>query len=191
MNKNAVMLVMPADHYVDDKRGEIKNLKRGIEFVIDNDEAIVVIGVRPECASSEYGYVKIVKSAAIAKAERFFEKPDIKTARRYYASGAYLWNSGIFIFKARTFMTSLQRYAPKIFSESAHENISKSYERMPDISIDYAVMEKADNIYCLKGSYGWSDIGSFQALERVLNRESRTFVKRGGKIVKIHPAPSK
>lgn len=184
-DKDAVMLVLPADHHVPDRGGERRALKKGIDFVANNDNVIAVIGLKPRSASTEYGYIEAANRGEIAKVEHFAEKPDLKIAVKYIAGGRHLWNAGIFIFKAKTLIEALKKYAPKIFQALKIGNIDKSYQKMPDISIDYAIIEKADNIYCVKSSYEWSDIGSFDALEKALKRESRRFVKKDGKITKI------
>ncbi len=184
-DEDAAVLVLPTDQYVPDPDRQLKAIRKGIDFVIDNDDVIVVIGLKSKHASTEYGYIKAAKPGSIAKVESFAEKPDRKTAIRYLTGGGYLWNSGIFIFKARTILSAIRKYAPKIYEELKNKSIERAYKNMPDISIDHAVMEKADNIYCVKGSYEWSDLGSYDTLEKVLKRESRSFIKKDGKIVKI------
>ncbi|MBU0606192.1 MAG: mannose-1-phosphate guanylyltransferase [Candidatus Omnitrophica bacterium] len=184
-DEDAVAVIMPTDQYVPDSDRQLKAIKKGIDFVIDNDDVIVVIGLKPKHASTEYGYIRIAKPGMTVKVDSFTEKPDLKTAIRYLSGGRHLWNSGIFIFKARTIISAIRKYAPKIYKELSNENINASYGNMPNVSIDYAVMEKADNIYCVKGSYEWNDLGSFDALEKVLKIESRSFIKKDGKIVKI------
>ncbi len=184
-DEDAAVVVLPTDQYVPDTDRQLKAIKRGIDFVIDNDDVIVVIGLKPKSASTEYGYIKTAKPGPAVKIESFTEKPGLKAAMKYLACGRYLWNSGIFIFKARTILSAIRKYAPKIYKGLSNKSINASYGNMPDISIDYAVMEKADNVYCVKGSYEWSDLGSFDALEKVLKRESRSFIKKDGKIVKI------
>jgi mannose-1-phosphate guanylyltransferase len=184
-DEDAAVVVLPTDQYVPDTDRQLKAIKKGIDFVVDNDDVIVVIGLKPKSASTEYGYIKTVKPGSTVKVDSFTEKPDMKTAIKYLTRGRYLWNSGIFIFKARTILSAIRRYAPRIYKELSNNSINASYGNMPDISIDYAVMERADNIYCVKGSYEWSDLGSFEALEKVLKRESRGFIKKAGKIVKI------
>lgn len=184
-DESAIVVVLPTDQYVPRLNRQLKAIKKGIDFVIDNDDVIVVIGLKPKHASTEYGYIRTAKRGTTVKVNSFTEKPDLRTAKRYLADGRHLWNSGIFIFKARTILSAIRKYAPKIYGELNRKSTGASYKNMPDISIDYAVMEKADNIYCVKGSYEWSDLGSFEALEKVLKRESRSFIKRDGKIIKI------
>lgn len=188
--EDAVMLVLPTDHYVPDENKELAAIEKGIDFVKNNSKTIAVVGIKPKYASTEFGYIEVAwprrtKSAGVVKAGRFTEKPDLKAAMKYIAGGRHLWNVGIFIFRVSTFLEALRRHAPRIFRGLKCKDIAGSYENMPDISIDCAVMEKSDNIYCVKGSYDWSDIGNFGELEKVLNRESRRFVKKDGKIIKI------
>lgn len=184
-DEDAVMLVLPADHYVPDRAGELKSLKKGIDFVANNGDVIAVVGLKPRSASTEYGYIEAAGPGKIAKVKRFTEKPDRELAARYVAGGKHLWNAGIFILKVKTLIEAFKRYAPNILEVLKSESIDESYRKMPDISMDYAIIEKADNIYCVKSSYEWSDLGSFDSLEKALKRESRRFVKIGGKIVKI------
>ena len=185
LDRNAVMVVIPADHYVPDAAKETVSLGLAVDFLKRIGDAIVTIGIEPYRPCTEYGYIKVSKPGLVVKADRFVEKPDIDTAMRYIASGNYLWNSGIFILKVKTLLASLKRYAPAIFTAINHPDPSKGYDGMPEISLDYAIMEKARNMYCVKGRYGWSDVGSFDMLEKVLKAESRHFIKKCGKIIKI------
>ncbi|MFH1189970.1 MAG: mannose-1-phosphate guanylyltransferase [Candidatus Omnitrophota bacterium] len=184
-DEDAVMVVLPADQYVPDAGSRIRAIRKGIDFIIGNGDAIVAIGLKPEHASTEYGYIKTAGPGPVAKVESFTEKPDRRTAERYVTRGRHLWNSGIFIFRAGTILSAIGRYAPKIHKALGEKDIGRSYKNMPDISIDYAVIEKADNVYCVKGSYRASDLGSFDAVEKALERESRSYIRRDGKIVKI------
>jgi mannose-1-phosphate guanylyltransferase len=184
-DEDAVMIVLPTDQYVPDPDRRLKAIRKGIDFVVNKDNVIVVIGLKPTHASTGYGYIKATRPGRIAKVEKFTEKPGLKTAGRYLADGRYLWNSGIFIFKAKTILSAVRIHAPKIYERLKDKSMVRSYNKMPNISIDYAVMEKADNIYYVKGSYEFCDLGSFDALEKVLKRESRSYIKRDGKIVKI------
>jgi len=184
----AILVVLPADHYVTRMKDYIKTLTRGIEFAKDN-EAVIVIGISPESPSTEYGYIRIhrrVKGDGAYKVEKFTEKPDIKTAKGYINNGNYLWNSGVFIFRASVMLELIKLYAPRINSVLADKaGAEKAYQKFPDISLDYSIIEKAHNVYCVKGDYGWKDVGSFESLKEVLKRESRRFIEKDGKVVKI------
>lgn len=185
---DAVLVVLPADHYVTRVNDYLKVLRDGIDFARDN-EAVIAIGINPKSPSTEYGYIRVhtrVRGQKAYKVEKFTEKPDPKTAKGYIKSGHYLWNSGIFIFRASVMLKLIKLYAPRIDSVLASKTgAAKLYKRFPDISLDYSIMEKAHNVYCVKGNYGWKDIGSFDSLKSVLRRESRRFIEKDGKVVKI------
>jgi mannose-1-phosphate guanylyltransferase len=210
IDPDAIVAVMPTDHYIRDEAAQARCAKAAHEFMRGHPEAILVFGMRPTFASTQYGYVKIRnrsghssgmpdhpaalareagikrRSTQVVKVEAFVEKPDGPTAKRYVESGAFLWNSGAFVFTSRGFLGALKKHANDIWRcLKTVDRKGRGYERMPDISLDYAIMEKAKNIYCMKGSYGWSDVGSFAALRKVLRRESRKFAEAGGKIMKI------
>ena len=187
-NSGAVLVVLPADHYVTCIKDYLDVLRHGINFAKEN-EAVVSIGIDPKSPSTEYGYIRIhckTKREKVCKVEKFTEKPDFKTAKGYMKSGHYLWNSGIFIFKASVMLKLVKLYAPEINSVLAEKGgPAKVYHKFPDISLDYSIMEKAHNVYCVKGDYGWKDIGGFDSLKAVLRRESRCFIEKGGKVVEI------
>lgn len=180
-----VLVVLPSDQYITDERKYLRAIKTGAAFAAKTG-FLIVLGLRPPYPATGFGYIKIrsknakLKAQSIYKAERFTEKPDLNTAKRFLKDGGYLWNAGIFIFRVSALLKAVKRFAPEIF-----KGINKSYRGLPDISIDYAVMEKADNIYCVKGAYGWQDIGSFDSLRKVLKKEGRRFVERKGKVIKI------
>ena len=114
------------------------------------------------------------------------EKPDIETAKKFVEDGSYLWNTGTFIFKAVTFLGAIRRLAKGIYGPMKDiRKIEEKYDMLPNISVDYAIMEKAYEIYCVKGSYKWEDIGSFDSLKKVLKAEGRRFLERDGKVTKI------
>jgi len=195
MDHDAIMVVLPADQYIKDEIDEgryLDSIKRGLDFIETNDNAILVLGLRPTFPSTQFGYIKTrdkrqeTRDKNIYKVERFVEKPGLATARKYVESKKYLWNTGTFIFKADVILRTIKRFAPKIYNGlKGHGNLSTSYKRLPDISIDYAVMEKAGNIFCVKGEYRWQDMGSFDSLKIILRGESRRFVESGDKILKI------
>lgn len=192
----ALMVVVSTDQYIKDGRGYLAAIRRGIDFVKANAGAIVTIGVRPDFPSTQFGYIR-TKGAPLTgktgsrdmyKAEKFVEKPGSALAKKYLADGRYLWNSGIFIFTAAAIISEMERCAPVVaraFNDS--NGLKKIYEKAPDISIDYAVMEKSKNVYCVKGDYRWQDMGSFDSLRVILKREGRGFIEKDGKITKILP----
>jgi len=186
--KNAVMVVIPADQYIVDEKKYLDAIKKGMAFAANND-SLVALALRPTFPSTGFGYIKVrSKLKDVYKAARFVEKPSLSTANRFVRDPRYLWNAGAFVFSANSILKAIREFAPDIFSllvQIDSGNINKLYKKFPDISVDYAVMERSDNIYCVKGDYRWRDIGSFEALKEVLGLESVDFIEKGGKVVKI------
>ena len=195
---NAIMVIIPADQYILDEKKYLDAIKRGAAFARDND-SLVLLALRPAFASTGFGYVKVAKSQFkvqgsrfkgkdIYKVKKFVEKPNLETARRFIKDGRFFWNAGAFIFSANSLLRAMAKFAPDIFSlimQLDGERNGRVYRKFPDISIDYALMERADNIYCVKGGYRWRDVGSFEALRDVLRMESRDFTEKNGKITRI------
>jgi len=184
-----VMVIVPTDQYIIDESSYFDTIKIGVEFAAEND-ALVVLGVKPRFPSTQFGYIKIDEPEHrvqnVFKVTKFTEKPDSKVAWRYFNDRQYLWNTGAFVFRASAILNAMKRYAPKVYNAvQGLERIGSGYKTAPDISIDYAVLEKADNIYCVRGTYAWQDMGSFKSITDILKRESRDFVMRGEKVVKI------
>lgn len=196
---DTIMIVLPADHYIGNERVYLNTIERGIDFVDRNPNALVTIGLMPIFPATGYGYIKVEgrppylkpcraggSKGKIYKVAGFVEKPDIKTAEKFLKDGTYLWNTGTFIFKAATFLDAIRTFASDIYGGLKDlRKIDERYEMLPNISVDYAIMEKANNIYCIKGSYLWEDIGSFDSLKKVLSIEGKRFVEKDGKVVKI------
>ena len=181
-----IMVVTPADQYIIETAKYLESIKKGIKFVRKNIDTVVILGARPTYPATGYGYVKLdvknKKPKTIMKVEKFVEKPDIGSAREYIANGNYLWNTGLFIFRSSTILSLIKRFKPEIYYGITGRC---SFSKLPDISIDYAVMEKSDNIYCVEGDYKWRDMGDFEGIMAVMNMEGRPFVSRAGKVVKI------
>ena len=173
----AVMLVMPADHLILDE-DSFQAAAREAEALARRGY-LVTFGVHPTHPETGYGYIRKGKGLANSngfEVAAFVEKPDLETARRYVASGEYDWNSGMFCFTAGTFLDALERFAPDV-AESASACIDamdlsarpleiprELFARCPSISVDYAVMENADNCAVVAGDFGWSDIGTWSAM---------------------------
>ena len=162
--EDAAVIVLPSDHLINDEN-EFRNvLQKGVDFVSKN-KAIITIGITPTEPNTGYGYIKLGKGESIYKVDGFKEKPQLEVAKQYLKDGGYVWNAGMFIFSIKTMDEAFQKYLPK-----QYEIISKDTSRFAEvesISIDYGVMEKADNIYCIPGDFGWDDVGSYLALERI------------------------
>ena len=188
IDPQAVTLVLSSDHMIGQKRSFLHTAKLAC-MLAKKEDVLVTIGIRPNRAAKEYGYLKIVQnskfkiqSKKIYKVEKFIEKPDIKMAKAYLQSKRYLWNSGIFAWKVTTILKSIKKYLPQIYSglqkiernrnKPQYKNcLNREYSRFKNISIDYAVLEKAGNIYTVAGDFPWKDLGSWNNLTLVRDRQ--------------------
>jgi len=191
-SKDAVMAVLPTDHYIREEGKYLESLRNGIRFLGTKKDALVTVGLKPTFPATGFGYIRVQTKSAGARpgtvyeVESFVEKPDERNALRFLRDERYLWNTGTFIFTADTILEAIRRLAPDIYSVlERHDDIVSAYAEFPDISIDYAVMERADTIYCVKGSYQWKDMGSLENLKEILRLESRDSVTQGKRLVKV------
>jgi mannose-1-phosphate guanylyltransferase / mannose-6-phosphate isomerase len=181
-----IIAVLSSDHYI----------KNGVEFNRILDEAstiaekghIVTLGIIPDSPKTGYGYIKRSdkKIDGGYKVEKYVEKPDRKTAEQYVADGNYFWNAGIFIFKVSVLIDEIKKHAPLVYQayeaikNKRHDVNVEDFMLFPEISIDYAVMEKSDSLVVIPSDIGWSDIGSFQTLYDILPKdENENSVKAG------------
>lgn len=175
---DAVMLVLPSDHLIGYENIYIKTLKKAVS-VAENGKNLVTIGITPTYPETGYGYINFGKECGDAyEVEKFVEKPDLPTAKKYLASGKYLWNSGMFVWKISSIMADLKAFMPEIYegalrigesfgSDDFEETLVKEFAAFTSESIDFGIMEKASDIYTLPGSFGWDDVGSWLAVERI------------------------
>lgn len=173
------ILMVPSDHLIKDSGVYKSNVMRGCELAEDNN--LVTYGISPSYPETGYGYIHARGEDVLA----FKEKPSFKTASDYINSGEYLWNSGMFCFKSKVFLNKLKEHSKDIFEASSEtyknrievsDNQFKTrYEDMikiPDISVDYAVMEKADNVKVVYGEFDWNDVGSFKSIFDIADKDS-------------------
>jgi mannose-1-phosphate guanylyltransferase len=160
---DAVIAVLPSDHFIRDEAEFARVLERAYAFA-GSDDYLVTLGIQPTEPNTAYGYLQLDGEIApgVIRLERFTEKPSKERAEAFLRAGNYAWNAGIFVWRASVFRRELERVAPEIARVTR-----ANYEEMPSISIDYALMEKAPRVAAIRGDFGWSDVGSFEALERV------------------------
>ena len=175
---DAMMLVLPSDHLIGYENIYIKTLKKAVT-VAEQGKNLVTIGITPTYPETGYGYINFGEESGDAYAvERFVEKPDLPTAKKYLASGKYLWNSGMFVWKISSVMANLKEFMPEIYegalrigesfgTDSFEETLVKEFTAFTSESIDFGIMEKASDIYTIPGSFGWDDVGSWLAVERI------------------------
>ena len=161
---DAKVIVLPSDHIIKDEIEFRRILKVATQFV-ENNESILTIGIKPTEPNDGYGYIKISDDQEISKVAEFKEKPTIEVAKQYVESGNYLWNAGMFIFTIKSIDNAFKKYM-----SNQHMLLTESldnFAKVESISIDYGIMEKADNDYCIKGDFAWDDVGSWNALKRI------------------------
>lgn len=169
-NPDAVMVACPADHMIDDGEEFRKTLSTALEYASTHDE-LITLGIMPTRPDANFGYIQVaggscaIQSGKPAKVKTFTEKPDREIAQAFIKSGEFLWNSGIFVWKASLILSEIRTYAPQIASlwqESS--DLDKIYADCPRVSIDYAVMEKTNRATVIPAHFKWADMGNWQSL---------------------------
>ncbi len=197
---DGIMCVMPSDHYI--KREDIytDTLKQAIDLA-DEKNCLVTIGIKPDYPSTGYGYIKshqAVNAGGGSKSyylvDEFVEKPEEKVAKEYLKEGCYSWNSGMFVWKVSVILEYFKRLLPDIYeclnlmgeamkTPLEEQVIADIYPQIPKISIDYGIMERADHVIMLEGSFGWNDIGSLDACEILYDPDEKGNVGVGKHIL--------
>jgi mannose-1-phosphate guanylyltransferase len=184
-----VVAVLPADHRMGDPaafRGALERAAR----VVEREDRVMTLGVVPRWAETGYGYLELEPASedngedGVRRVRRFVEKPSAENAERFLRSGNYLWNAGIFLFRGSTLLDIVARLQPELARgleeiAAAPDRLRELYGRLPSDSIDYAIMEKLDGIATIPLDCGWSDLGSWEALDEVLPRDERGNTGRG------------
>lgn len=182
----ARLLIMPSDHLVLDREAFAVSVKQASEAAAAG--RLVTFGIRPKYPETGYGYIEAEAGggAGVVPVKRFVEKPDHDTAVQYVKSGNFFWNSGMFCFSVRTMLEELERHAPQVLEAAraayracedagqgdALQVPAEEFARAESISIDYAVMEKSDRVSVLPVDFGWSDIGSWEAISGIMESDS-------------------
>lgn len=181
MGKKEPFLISSSDYLI----FEEAHFLRAIHFAeeIAKKDCLVLFGVKPTRPETGYGYIKVKKTddERLLKAERFVEKPSLKTAKKYLLSKAYVWNSGLFASNAKSFWQELKFHAPDIYElcRGSYAHLVENFSKMPNQSIDYAVMEKSKNISVIPLDCIWSDVGSWDSLYNTLDKDEDQNVKIG------------
>lgn len=186
LDPEAIIAIFPADHVIDNQQAFEQSLNIAIEAAKDNK--LVTFGIVADKPETGYGYIKSDKAtesdSSFYEVESFVEKPDLATAQQYIESGEYYWNSGMFVFKASVYIQALEKANPQIITfckeaiEKAQNDLDfiridkASFKKCPDDSIDYAVMERADNVVVVPMDAGWSDLGSWSSLWEISDKDA-------------------
>lgn len=174
-------LVSSSDHLITPQTAFVEAIKQAEQVAKQGWH--VIFGIRPHKPETGYGYVKgkSTENPAIWKVERFVEKPDYALAQEYLLSGEYLWNSGIFLFQIGSFLKEIERYCPDIASlmKGSFKELGSCFRHMPEISIDYALMERSNNVMILPLEVSWSDVGSWDSVYDALEKDVNCNAKVG------------
>jgi len=180
--EESIMMVLPSDHLIRYDEMYIDTLKQAIKVAKQNTN-LVTIGIAPTYPETGYGYIHFSKSdnenfIGVYKVDKFVEKPDLETAKEYLASRKYLWNSGMFVWKTSSIVENFKLYLPEMYegllkiqeafgTNEFKEVLNEVFASFKSESIDFGIMEKAEHIYTISGNFGWDDVGSWLALERI------------------------
>ena len=195
---DANIVVTPADHLVTNEVEFQRIIRLGFDFLAQNQQALMTIGIKPSRPETGYGYIEVPKQTSlpeIVKVERFKEKPDYDTAVKFVAEGNYFWNSGIFLWTLDGIMKAFKQYLPEmveVFEKGIYnfgtpeeqDFINDHFVDCPNISIDYGVMEKSPNTFTIPADFGWSDIGTWGSLFTHAKKDENGNAIRG-KVVSV------
>ena len=192
LDEDAIMCVLPADHYIDEAQAYVDTLQRGLEAATHGD--YVTIGIRPTRAETGYGYIEVGAELdpGVFRARRFVEKPNRQRAEQFVSNGNFLWNSGMFFFLASRILEAIDEHLPGLGAELQRydqaaraggeaELIKETYSQLPAVSIDHGIMEKVSAVSVVPGSFAWSDLGSWtSAWELAPQDEQKNVLPKDG-----------
>ena len=183
-NEDAVMIVAPSDHWIEDESAFSNNVQEAFEFCESNN-ALMTLGIQPTFPNTGYGYIEFDKSAtsSIKKVNQFREKPDYETAKKFIEQGNFLWNAGIFMWSAKSVIEAFQNNQPELYKlfEAGYESyntdreevfIQENYAKAENISVDYAIMEQSSNVFVLPATFDWNDLGTWGSLYDKLDKDN-------------------
>ena len=183
VNPLANIIVAPSDHLILKEDEFVADMQKGLQFVSENP-VLLTLGITPSRPETGYGYIQVdnEENSGIHKVKAFTEKPNLELATKFIESGEFVWNSGIFLWNVNSILKAFDKYLPDIchkFREgenffntpSEKKFIDESFPFCPNVSIDYGIMEKADNVYVNISNFGWSDLGTWGALHEVSDQD--------------------
>jgi len=183
LNENALVVMAPSDAFIADEVEFVKNIQTAFD-ACEKEDILMTLGIKPSGPNTGYGYINFEDSLQkIKKVKKFTEKPDIETAKTFVEQGDYLWNAGIFIWSVKSVLKSFERSLPKMCTlfnagdtvwntKEERKFIQSNYEKSENISIDYGIMEQAENVYVLPVDFGWNDLGTWGSLFEKLPKDA-------------------
>lgn len=198
MDPEARLIIAPADHLILDKPEFVTICEKAIKFAEEND-ALVTLGIKPTYPNTGYGYIQHADTQVddnVYKVKTFTEKPNLELAKTFLESGDFLWNAGIFIWKVSTILDNFERLQPEMYelfqgekdkfnTTGEQKAIEQIYPLCTSVSIDYAIMEKADNVFVIPSSFGWSDLGTWSSAYDNLEKDYLGNAVAGDKVMVI------
>ncbi|MCF7568932.1 mannose-1-phosphate guanylyltransferase [Sabulilitoribacter arenilitoris] len=182
-NPDAVMIVAPSDHWIEDENAFSKNVKQAFDYCSEND-ALMTLGITPTFPNTGYGYIEFINTSAeaIKSVNQFREKPDYETAKTFIAQGNFLWNAGIFMWSAKSVIKAFKNNQPALFdlfenginaynTDFEDDFIRDNYKKAENISVDYAIMEKSNNVFVIAAEFDWNDLGTWGSLYDKLDKD--------------------
>lgn len=195
ISPEATMVVIPSDHFITNDEAYLHDLTEGIRFVGRNG-GLLTVGITPSRAETQYGYIQvksIPESEKICPVKTFTEKPDIDLAVKFFESGDFLWNAGIFIWQINDILLEIRKHLYDLFmlfenSTAIHTDreqafVDSIYGECPNLSIDFGILEKSSRVYVLKGSFGWSDVGTWHAFHALCDKDENNNSASSGKVL--------
>lgn len=183
-NPNAITMVAPSDHWIEDEAAFVNDVKRCFTFCEGHD-ALLTLGIQPTFPNTGYGYIEFDKQTAnpLKRVLQFREKPDYETAKVFLESGNFLWNAGIFMWSVASVLKAFKQFQPQMFTlfeqgradyntEREEAFIGTHYAAAENVSIDYAIMEHATNVYVLPAAFDWNDLGTWGSLHDKLPKDA-------------------
>ncbi len=194
VDPEATIIVTPADHLILQEKNFAKTLKKAVEAAAQGK--LITLGIKPNRPETGYGYIQYIEEAKTHafRVKTFIEKPNSKLARTFLDSGDFVWNSGMFVWKAQSLIHAFEKYMPdlaEVFEEGAsiygtdgeEAFISSAYTQVKNISIDYGIMEKSSEVYVILGNFGWSDLGSWHSLYDMRDKDEENNVVEANAIL--------
>lgn len=184
---DGIMVVSPADHLIQKETRFRKVVMAGVHLA-EESKGLITIGIPPDRPATGYGYIQVdgevgpINGVDSYRVKLFAEKPNLETAQRFIQSGDFFWNSGLFIFRVSVFLKAVEEFLPELYDglmeiqksldrSNYEEVLQKVYRQIKNISIDYGIMEKAENVYLVKGDFVWDDMGSWEQVYKLSQRD--------------------
>jgi len=183
-DEKAVMIVAPSDHYIEDEAEFVRNVQSAFNECQQRD-VLMTLGIKPSGPNTGFGYIQFENSEEeVKKVKNFTEKPDLVTAQKFIEQGDYLWNAGIFIWSVKSILNAFKKSLPQMYgmfeegnacwnTSEEREFIAENYPKSENISIDYGIMEKAENVFVMSTDFGWNDLGTWGSLYDKLPKDEQ------------------